>query len=683
MPPVPPVAARVPHAVTSPHGTRIDPYYWLRDDARQDPEVLGYLAAENAHAGEVLAPVAALEEALFAELRGRVQEDDRSVPTYQRGYWYYARHETGRQYPIHARRPGTMAAEEQILLDGNQLAIGHAFYKIADYDVSPDGRWIAWAEDTVGRNQFVLRIKDLETGEVLADTAADLSGAMAWANDNRTLFYGARDPSTLRADRVFRHPRGGAHDLVHREPDGAFYVGVGLTKSRRYVTIPMRSTTSAEVLLLDADQPEAAPRVFLARALEHLYNVDHLGDRFVVRTNDHATNFRVAVVPLATAADRATWTDLVAHRDDTLVEGVALYDGFVAASIRTGGLRKVLVLPGAGAPFVIDAEDPAYAMSVIDTPDPASPRVRYAYDSLTRPSSVYELEVATGARTLLKQQPVPTYDPAGYASQYLRATAPDGTAVPISLVYRRDTPLDGSAPLLVYGYGSYGASTEPSFGASRVSLLDRGWVYAIAHVRGGQELGRRWYEDGRQQAKRNTFTDFIACTEFLIAQRFAARDRVFAMGGSAGGLLVGAVANLRPDLYRGVVAFVPFVDVVTTMLDESIPLTTNEFDEWGNPGADPAAYAYMLGYSPYDNVTAQAYPAIYVRTGLWDSQVQYWEPAKWVARLRATKRDANPIVFETNLRAGHGGASGRFDALREIARAYAFLLQTLAQPDAR
>ncbi len=681
--PVPPVAARKPHAVVSPHGTRNDPYYWLRDDARKDPDILGYVTAENTYTNAMLAPVAPLEQILFGELRARVKEDDSSVPTLDRGYWYYVRYETGKQYPIHARRKGTMEAPEEILLDGNQLATGHAFYKIGTYDVSRDGNRIAWAEDTVGRNQFVLRIKELATGAMLPDTAANISGSLVWANDNQTLFYGGKDEVTLRADRVLRHQLGGPHELVHHETDASFYVGVGATKSHRYIAIGMRSTTSAEFRLIDSDKPASAPRVFLPRSKDHIYSVDHLGNRFVVRTNAEAKNFRIVEVPVGKEGERAAWRDIIPHRTDTLVEDVALYDTFLAASIRSGGLSKVEVVPANGAPFVVDATDPAYTMTVHDTPDATSPRVRYVYDSLTQPSSVYELDVTTKARTLLKQQPVPTYDPALYASEYLHAKATDGTAVPISVVYRKGTKLDGTAPLLVYGYGSYGISMEPSFGANRASLLDRGWVYAIAHIRGGQEMGRAWYEDGKLLKKQNTFTDFIAATEHLVTQKYGARDQVFAMGGSAGGLLVGAIANMRPDLYRGIVSFVPFVDVVTTMLDETIPLTTNEYDEWGNPTADKASYDYMLGYSPYDNITAQAYPSIYVRTGLWDSQVQYWEPAKWVARLRATKRDTNPVLLDTNMSAGHGGASGRFEALKEVARAYAFLLQTREQPDRR
>jgi oligopeptidase B len=679
----PPVAVRRPHDVVSPHGTRSDPYYWLRDDERKDPEVLAYITAENAYASEVLAPAKGLEDQLFGELRARVKEDDSSVPVFEAGYWYFVRYEIGKQYPIYARKKLVLEAPEEILLDGNALAIGHEFYKIGAYDVSRDGTLVAWAEDTVGRNQFVLRIKNIATGEVLPDTAENISGALAWANDNRTLFYGGKDPLTLRADRVLRHELGGTHELVHHETDGSFYVGVGATKSHRYITIGMRSTTSSEHLLIDADQPTSAPRVFLARSKDHLYGLDHLGDRFIVRTNDHAKNFRVVEVAPGDEATISAWKDLLPHRADTLIESFAVYDQFLAASVRSGGLRKVQVLPTGGAAFHIDAQDPAYVMSVYDTPDPTATRVRYTYESMTQPSSVYEIEVHTGERVLLKQQPVPTYDPTQYTSAYVHARAADGTSIPVSVVHHKSTLLDGTAPLLVYGYGSYGISMDPGFSASRASLLDRGWVYAIAHIRGGQEMGRAWYEDGRQMAKLNSFTDFIAVTELMVAKRYGAKDKVFAMGGSAGGLLVGAVANMRPDLYRGIVAFVPFVDVVTTMLDETIPLTTNEYDEWGNPTADKAAYDYMLSYSPYDNVAAKAYPSIYIRTGLWDSQVQYFEPAKWTARLRATKVDRNPLLLDTNMSAGHGGASGRFDALKEIARAYAFMLTTLDRPDQR
>jgi oligopeptidase B len=517
---------------------------------------------------------------------------------------------------------------------------------------------------------------------VLADTATNIAPHLAWAD--RTLFYVGKDAATLREDRVMRHVLGGTHDVVYREADGAYYVGLALSKSKRYIVIDLWATDTTEVRLVDVTRPHDAPSVFLPRSPGHYYEVDHVGERFVMRTNEAAPNYRLVEVPAARAAERSAWKELVAHRADTFVESFALYDTFIALDVRSGGLRRVRVLPTTGAPFELAGDDPSYAMTLDDTPDPRSTRVRYAYDSLTTPHTIYEVDVAAAGhpRTLLERTPVPTYDPSRYASEYLHATAPDGARVPISVVYRKDTRRDGTAPLIVTGYGAYGDTYEPELDLHAISMLDRGWVVAIAHVRGGQELGRAWYEAGRRLAKRNTFIDFITATEHLVAHRYGARDQVFAIGGSAGGLLMGAIANLRPDLYRGIAALVPFVDVVTTMLDESIPLTTNELDEWGDP-RDAAAYAYMLGYSPYDNVTAQAYPSIYVRAGLWDSQVQYFEPAKWVAKLRATKTDHNLVVFEVDLTAGHSGASGRFDRLREWARVGAYFLHVKDRPDQR
>jgi oligopeptidase B len=679
-----PKAAVRPHDVPSPNGSRSDPYYWIRDDKRQDPEMLGYLASENAYTARMLAPAKPLEETLFGELRSRVKEDDASVPELDDGYWYYTRYETGKQQPIRARRKGTMAAAEELLLDGNQLGAGHDFYRIGSFAISRSGSLMAWTDDSIGRNQYVLHLKDLNSGQVLADTASNVTPGIAWASDDRTVFYVGKDPTTLREDRVFRHTLGatGADELVYKEDDASYYVGIQLTKSKRYIEIEMGSTTNSEVRLIDAQRPAAPPRVFLPRSKDHLYDIDHLDGFFVMRTNVDAKNFRLVVVADGKEGDRASWKDLIAHRADTLVESFAVYRTFIAASVRNGGLRKIEVLPGTQPAFFLDAPEPAYAMTVIDTPDADAKVVRYQYDSMTTPSSTYEADVSTKQRKLLKQQPVPGYDPTKYTSEYLHVIARDGTQVPISVVYKKDTRRDGNAPLLLYGYGSYGISTEPSFNSSAVSLLDRGWVYAIAHVRGGEEMGRGWYEDGKLLHKQNTFTDFIAATEFLVANHYAARDQVFAEGGSAGGLLMGAILNMRPDLYRGVIALVPFVDVVTTMLDESIPLTTNEFDEWGNP-KQKASYDYMMSYSPYDNVKPQAYPSIYVHSGLWDSQVQYYEPTKWVAKLRATKKDQNLVVLDVDMTSGHGGASGRFDRLRQTARAFAFLLYVHDRPDGR
>jgi oligopeptidase B len=680
--PRPPIAERRPYVVKSPSGDREDPYYWLRDDTRKRADVLGYLEAENTYTRTIFDPVRPLEDKLLAELKSHVQEDDASAPVFDDGYWYSTRFSAGQEHPVYVRRKGSKDAPEEVMLDGNELARGHAFFAFGNHAVSRDGHLVAWTDDTVGRRQFVLHVKDLRTGQLLPDTASNIARFVVWANDNKTVFYIGKDPVSLREDRVFRHALGESGDAqVFHEPDGQYYVSIQPSKSRRYVMIDLRATTHTEVRLLDADHPAAPDRVVLPRARDHIYELDHLDGRFVIRTNAGAKNFRLVEVPEDRVADRAAWHDLIPASADTLVEDFALSRTFVAARVRSGGLRKVLVVPAHGAAFFVDASEPAYMMLVDDLPDPDTSVVRYEYVSQVTPRTTFELDVATRAKTQLRVQPVPGYDPANYTAEYLHARASDGTQIPISVVYRKDTRRAG-APLLVYGYGSYGSSSEPTFDASRQALLDRGWVFATAHVRGGQEMGRAWYEDGKLMHKRNTFTDFIAATEHLIAAGYGARDQVYAHGGSAGGLLMGAVLNLRPDLYRGVIAEVPFVDVVTTMLDESIPLTTNEFDEWGNP-KQKAAYDYMLSYSPYDNVKPQGYPSIYVRTGLWDSQVQYFEPAKWVARLRATKTDDNLIVLDTDMAAGHGGKSGRFDRLRDDARMMTFLLLVHDRPDRR
>jgi oligopeptidase B len=679
-----PMAEKRPYDVVSPHGTRNDPYYWLRDDTRKDPAMLAYLTAENEYANRALAPVKELENKLFEEMRSRIKEDDSSVPIFNEGYWYYSRFETGKQQPIYVRRKTTMEAPEEILLDGNALAEGHSFYRIGRYVVTRDGNLLAWAEDTVGRNQYTLRFKDLKTNTVLADTAKNISPSMAWANDNKTLFYTGKDETTLRPDRVFRHVLGATapDEQVFKEDDAQFYVGVGKTKSHKYIVIGVSATMLSESRLIDADKPMGPPRVVLARTKDHIYDIDHLDGRFLFRSNNAGKNFRVAEAKEGSEGNPKKWKDVIAHRDDTLVEEFAVYHGFLAASVRSGGLRKVLVLPAKKPQYFLDAPDPTYAMSVVDTPDAKTTSVRFNYDSMVAPLSVFEVDVLSKARKLLKQQPVPGYDPSLYASEYVHAVAADGVRIPISISYKKTTPLDGTSPLFMYGYGSYGYSMEPRFDQTTVSMLERGFIYAIAHVRGGEEMGRAWYEEGKLLKKMNTFTDFIAATEHLVTRHYGSKDQVYAMGGSAGGLLMGAIVNLRPELYRGIVALVPFVDVVTTMLDESIPLTTNEMDEWGNP-KEKASYDYMLAYSPYDNVRAQAYPSIYVRTGLWDSQVQYFEPAKWVAKLRATKTNDNLLVMDTDMTSGHGGASGRFDRLRQTARAMSFVLHVKDRPDAR
>jgi len=688
---VPPVAAQKPHAVDSPNGQRSDPYYWLRDDTRQNPEMLAYLKAENAYADAQMAPLKPLQDQLFSELRGRIQEDDRSAPTFDRGWWYYTRYEAGKEYPIYARKRGTLDAPEQIMLDGNAMAIGKGFFQIGNTEVSPDGQWLAYAEDTTGRRQFVLRIKNLMTGETLADAVAPIQGDLAWLNDNQTVLYTETDPETLLGYRVRAHRPGQpmpADAVVYTEKDNTYRIGVERSKSGRYVFIGASSTLQSEQLYADANGLPLRFKTILPREAGHEYSAQHLPapsgrtgpGRFIILSNWQAPNFRVLSVPVATSADKRTWKVLVPHRSDAFIDSMEVFTTHLALNERSGGLLKLRLKPWAkgGKESLIAFDEPAYTARLVGSPELDSRTLRYTYTSLTTPLTTVDYELASGVRTVRKVQAVlGGFDNQNYVTEYLHATARDGTAVPVSLVYRKGTPRDGTAPLYQYAYGSYGISTDPSFRADRLSLLDRGFVYAIAHIRGGQELGRRWYDDGKLLKKMNTFTDFIDVTDFLVAKGYGASDKVFAEGRSAGGLLMGAINNLAPEKYRGIIAVVPFVDVVTTMLDESIPLTTNEFDEWGNP-KQKSYYDYMLGYSPYDNVGSKPYPALFVGTGLWDSQVQYYEPSKWVAKLRtADTTPATPIVYRVNMEAGHGGKSGRFQRLHETAEQYSFVLGQL------
>jgi len=540
---------------------------------------------------------------------------------------------------------------------------------------------LAWAVDTVGRRKYTIRVTDLDTGQELEDVLTDVTGDLAWANDNRTLFYTRQDPETLRSYQVWRHVLGadqGADALVYEESDPTFSVDVSKTRSEKYILIQSDQTLTTEYRFLDADDPAGEPQIIAPRERGVEYSVDHAGDRFIIRTNLGAENFRLMEAPVASPG-RADWIELLPGREDVLLEGVAAFQDFMVVTERRDGLRHLRVIPWFGAAEIeVTFDEPTYVTWVDENDEFDTSVLRYGYSSLNTPETIYDLDLVTGERTLMKQEQIRGgFDPANYVVERLMAPARDGVEVPVSLVYRNGLPRNGTSPLLLYGYGSYGYSMEAGFRPDVVSLLDRGFVYAIAHIRGGQEMGRWWYEDGKLLNKKNTFTDFIDCGRYLVAEGYTAPDRMFAKGGSAGGLLMGAVANMAPELFAGIIANVPFVDVVTTMLDDSIPLTTGEFDEWGDP-KQPEYYDYMLSYSPYDNITPQAYPALYVRTGLWDSQVQYWEPAKWVAKLRATKRDENVVLLDTNMTAGHGGASGRFDALREIARAYTFLLTTLA-----
>ncbi len=676
----PPVAERRPYTVEAPHGAkRDDPYYWLRDDQREDPEMLALLRAENAYADAAMAPLQTLEATLYDELVARLKQDDSSVPWRYRDYWYYARFEVGSEYPIYARRYRDMTADEQILLDVNELAAAHEFYQIANWEVSPDQNRLAWLEDTVGRRQYTLRFLDLETGETSAVAIPGLSSSLAWSADSASVFYVENDPRTLLSKRVRRHELGsdpGEDKVVYEEPDDAFYVHVRASRSEEYICIDVSSTVSTETRCTSANAPGEF-EVLAKRQRDFEYYPDHLGNRWVIRTNWNAENFRLMTAADNAAYDRASWLDLLPHSDDVFVRDFELFDSFIAVGERSAGLTRIRILRDGETQYVA-ADENAYAMEIGTNAEPDTDWLRYVYTSLTTPDSTFELNVHTGERRLLKEEPVlGGFDKRNYVTERLSATARDGTPIPVTVVYRKGFEADGTAALLQYGYGSYGASMDPHFNRNVVSLLDRGMVYAIAHIRGGQEMGRQWYDNGKLLKKINTFTDFIDVTDFLVGAGFAAPDRVAAFGGSAGGLLVGAVANMAPEKYRAILSLVPFVDVVTTMLDPSIPLTTNEYDEWGNP-EDPEYYDYILSYSPYDQLAERDYPAIYVGTGLWDSQVQYWEPAKYVARLRERKTDDNLLVFRVDMDAGHGGQSGRFKRYHETAEQYAFLLNQLA-----
>lgn len=693
-PPTPPDAEKKPHVVKAPFGAeRQDEYYWLRDDSRKDAAMLGYLNAENAYADAVLAPTRPVQDKLYEEIVARIKQDDASVPYRDRGWWYYSRFETGKDYPVHARRkdaPGIDALSiqqanaagdfvgEEVLLDVNALAAGKDYYSVGDYEVTPDNKILAYADDSNGRRQYTIRFRNLATGQAYPETIAGVSPNLVWADDNKTLFYVENDPETLLTVRVKKHVLGTDPKLdpvVYEEKDDSFYMGIDRTRDEQYIVIGMSSTVSDELRYAPAADPREF-KVLAPRARDVEYDADHFGGRWVIRTNDgKATNFK-----LVTARDGATsrkdWQDWIAHRDDVLVEGFELFDGFTAIAERSGGLERVRLLKPNGEEY-IQADESAYSMGLDVNSEHDTDWVRYSYTSMTTPATVYELNVKSGERRLLKRQPVlGGYDPANYVTERLWATARDGTKIPVSIVYRKGFEKNGKAALLQYAYGSYGMSMDPGFSVTTVSLLDRGMAYAIAHIRGGQEMGRKWYEDGKLLHKKNTFTDFIDVTDFLVKEGYAAPDRVAAHGGSAGGLLMGAIANMAPDKYRVILSQVPFVDVVTTMLDPTIPLTTNEYDEWGNP-EQKTFYDYILTYSPYDNLEAKAYPAMFVGTGLWDSQVQYWEPAKYVARLRDLNTSSEPVIFRTNMEAGHGGKSGRFRRYREQAEMYAFMLERL------
>jgi oligopeptidase B len=660
------------------HGhTRRDDYYWLKE--RDNPEVRAYLQAENDYTKAVIRHTEPFQEKLFAEIVGRIKQTDMSVPFEKNGYYYYTRFEEGREYPVFCRKKSGPRAGEEILLDVNQLAEGHEYFQVAGLQVSIDNRMLAFGVDTWGSRKYMLRFKNLYSGEMLKDEIPGTTGTAAWANDNKTIFYTLKDQA-FRPYKIYKHIIGediSRDEEVYHEADETFRTYVRKSKSDRYILIGSYSTLSSEYRYLEAHRPAGEFKMILPRQKDMEYHVAHFEDHFYIRTNFLARNFRLVKTPL-TQTGLEHWQEVIPHREDVLLEEFEIFKEFLVAEERKNGLTALRVIRWADmSVHAIDFGEETYTAYISVNPEFDTPWLRFGYSSLTTPDSVFDYHMKSRRRKLLKRQEVlGDFDSKNYKAQRLYAAAPDGSRIPVSLVYRKGVKRNGGNPLLLYGYGSYGHSLEPSFNSIHLSLLDRGFVYAIAHVRGGQEMGRRWYEEGKLLKKKNTFGDFIACAQHLVAEKWTNRGKLFAMGGSAGGLLLGAVINMRPDLFKGVVAVVPFVDVVTTMLDDSIPLTTGEYDEWGNPH-EKAYYEYMLAYSPYDNVAARDYPAMLVTAGLHDSQVQYWEPAKWVARLREKKTDQNPLLLYTNMEAGHSGVSGRFRKLREIALHYAFILNLL------
>ncbi len=671
----PPRAEKIPTTLVKHGHTRVDNYYWLNE--RDNPKVLAYLEAENRYLEVALAHTKKLQEKLYNEMVGRIKQTDMSVPYLDNGYYYYTRFEEGKEYPIYARKKGQLEAPEEIMLDVNTMAAGHAFYSVAGVNVSPDNRWVAFGVDTVSRRRYTLYFKDLSTGQLSSEAIPNTIGDAVWASDSRTVFYVARDTTTLRPERVFRHVVGTdpTTDVeVYHEKDSTFSVYAQMSKSRRFVFLISSATLSTEVRFLAADEPDGAFVVLQPRERNHEYSVTHVGDKFYIVTNDRAKNFRLMETSI-NRPGKNYWREVIPHREDVLLEEVEVFTDYLVLSERKNGLRQLRIINQADkSEHYLDFGEEAYFASPMDNKEMDTHTLRYAYTSLTTPLTIYDYDMVARTEALLKRQEVlGGFRQENYQTERLYAPAKDGTPIPISLVYRKGMKKDGSHPLLLYGYGSYGASMEATFSSPVLSLLDRGFVYAIAHIRGGSEMGRQWYEDGKLLKKKNTFTDFFACAEYLIERKYTSPDRLFARGGSAGGLLIGAVINMRPDLFKGVIADVPWVDVVTTMLDESIPLTTSEYDEWGNPNVKEC-YDYMLSYSPYDNVAPQRYSALFVTTGLHDSQVQYFEPAKWVAKLRELKTDSNLIVLHTDMHSGHGGKPGRFERYRRTAMQYAFLL---------
>ncbi|MFC0780996.1 S9 family peptidase [Flavobacterium sp. HJSW_4] len=672
-----PKAKVIPKTLKKHKEARIDNYFWLND--REDSEVIDYLNKENAYYESMTSHTQNLKDSLFEEMKGRIKEDDSSVPYFYNGYFYITRFETGQDYPIFARKKGSLSAEEEILFNCNEMAKGHAYFKLGGLSISPDNKFASFGVDIVGRRIYTIQIKNLETGEILADKIENVTGASVWANDNNTIFYVRQDEKTLRADKVFRHKLNTTSEndvLVYDEVDDTFNVSISKEKSRKYIVIGSGSTLTTEYRILNSNNPDGEFAVFQPRVRGLEYSISHYEDSFYILTNkDKATNFKLMKTP-EDKTGKKNWVDLIPHREDVLLEDIEIFKNYLVVEERSNGLNHIRIMPWGDEPdYYLPFGSETYNAYTTTNVDFDTDILRYSYQSLATPSSVIDFNMKTKTKEILKEQEVlgGKFDKDNYIEERVWAVARDGVKVPISMVYRKGLEKNGKNPLLLYAYGSYGITMDTYFSSTRLSLLDRGFVYAIAHIRGGEDLGRQWYEDGKLLKKKNTFTDFIDCSKFVIDQKYTSSEHLYAEGGSAGGLLMGVIVNEAPELYNGVIAQVPFVDVITTMLDDSIPLTTGEYDEWGNPN-NKKYYDYMLSYSPYDNVKAQEYPNMYVSTGLHDSQVQYWEPAKWVAKLRDLKTNNNLLFLDTNMDAGHGGASGRFEALKDLAKEFSFLL---------
>ncbi len=679
-----PVAKKSPKELVKHDDVRVDDYYWMND--REDKEVIAHLESENAYYNTMTGHTKNFQASLFEEMKSRIKEDDSSVPYKKNGYWYLTRYETGKEYPIYSRKPclpagrkESLDAEEEIIFDCNEMAKGHDFFNLSGFSISPDNTLAAFSVDTVSRRKYTLQVKNLKTGEILTDKIDNTAGNSVWADDNKTIFYSKQDDVTLRSDKIFKHKLGddsASDTLVFDEEDETFGIYVTKSKSKKYIIIASYSTLTTEFRILKADDPEGEFKVFSPRTRGLEYSIAHYGTDFYVLTNkDGAINFKLMKVAEGDTSSE-NWKEFISHRADVLLEGIDIFKEYYVLSERKNGLNELKIVRWDGSDsYYLPFDSETYTANPSTNPDFDTEVLRYSYNSMATPHSVIDFNMSTKEKTVKKEQEVlgGKFKKENYLEKRVWAIARDGVKVPMSIVYHKDTKLDGNAPLLQYAYGSYGATIDPYFSIVRLSLLDRGFVFVLAHIRGGQYMGRPWYEDGKLLKKKNTFTDFVDCSKFLIENNYTSADHLYAMGGSAGGLLMGAVINMAPELYKGVVASVPFVDVVTTMLDDSIPLTTSEYDEWGNPNKREY-YDYIKSYSPYDNVVAKNYPNMLVITGFHDSQVQYFEPAKWVAKLRELKTDDNLLLFDINMDAGHGGASGRFEALKEVAKEYAFIL---------